>query len=103
MIPKVGHIFVIQGGIVKGDAQGVDIVCCPIFMTTDLDANVADTSLESSQEHILENLTFHQTYLVHLIYLFALGVPAYRIRWYVSVSLATIERTFQSIKTVNLR
>ena len=46
----------------KGDAQGVDIVCCTIFMTTDLDANVADTSLESSQEHILENLTFHWTY-----------------------------------------
>ena len=32
---------------------------------------------------------------MHLIYLFALGVPAYRIRWYTSVSLATIERTFR--------
>ena len=62
VIRKVGHIFVIQGGIVKGDAQGVDIVCCTIFMMTDLDANVADISLESSQEHILENLTFHWTY-----------------------------------------
>ena len=63
MIRKVGHIFVIQGGIVKGDAQGVDIVCSAPFSHVSLqiwDANVADTSLESSQEHILENLTFHQ-------------------------------------------
>ncbi|MGA7042626.1 MAG: IS1595 family transposase, partial [Nitrososphaeraceae archaeon] len=29
---------------------------------------------------------------------FALGVPAYRIRWYVSVSLATIERTFRVLR-----
>ncbi|MGA9151653.1 MAG: IS1595 family transposase [Candidatus Nitrosopolaris sp.] len=36
--------------------------------------------------------------LVHLIYLFALGVPAYRIRWYISVSLATIERTFRVLR-----
>ena len=35
---------------------------------------------------------------MHLIYLFALGVPAYRIRWYVSVSLATIERTFRVLR-----
>lgn len=31
----------------------------------------------------------------HLLYLFVLGVPAYRIRWYVPVSLATIERVFR--------
>ena len=31
----------------------------------------------------------------HLLYLFVLGVPAYRIRWYVSINLATIERTFR--------
>ena len=31
----------------------------------------------------------------HLLYLFVLGVPAYRIRWYVSISLATIEGTFR--------
>ena len=36
--------------------------------------------------------------LVHLIYLFALGAPAYRIRWYTSVSLATIERTFRVLR-----
>jgi transposase len=33
--------------------------------------------------------------LTHLLYLYALGVPAYRIRFYVPVSLATIERTFR--------
>ena len=33
--------------------------------------------------------------LVHLIYLFALGVPAYRIRFYVPLSLSTIEKTFR--------
>ena len=33
--------------------------------------------------------------LVHLLYLYALGVPAYRIRFYVPLSLATIERTFR--------
>ena len=33
--------------------------------------------------------------IAHLLYLFALGVPAYRIRWYVPASLATIERVFR--------
>ena len=56
-------------------------------MTTDFDANVAEYSLESSQEHTLGEFNFSLDVLVHLIYLFALGVPAYRIRWYVSVSL----------------
>jgi transposase len=32
---------------------------------------------------------------VHLLYLYALGVPAYRIRFYLSISLSTIERTFR--------
>jgi transposase len=31
----------------------------------------------------------------HLVYLFTLGVPAYRIRLYVPISLKTIERTFK--------
>lgn len=31
----------------------------------------------------------------HLLYLFVLGVPAYRIRWHVPVSLATTERVFR--------
>lgn len=31
----------------------------------------------------------------HLVFLFTLGVPAYRIRFYVPVSLKTIERTFR--------
>jgi transposase len=33
--------------------------------------------------------------LVHLTYLFALGVPAYRITFYVPLSLTTIEKTFR--------
>lgn len=32
---------------------------------------------------------------MHLLYLFILGVPAYRIRFYVQINLATIERTFR--------
>lgn len=46
----------------------------------------------------LGEFNFSPDVLVHLIYLFALGVPAYRIRWYVSVSLATIERTFRVLR-----
>jgi transposase len=47
----------------------------------------------------LGEFNFSLDILVHLIYLFALGVPAYRIRWYVSVSLATIiERTFRVLR-----
>jgi len=43
----------------------------------------------------LGEINFSLNILVHLIYLFALGVPAYRIRFYLSISLATIERTFR--------
>lgn len=31
----------------------------------------------------------------HMLYLFVLGVPAYRVRFYVPISLKTIERTFR--------
>ncbi len=34
----------------------------------------------------------------HLLYLFALGVPAYRIRFYVPVNLRTVERTFRTFR-----
>jgi len=43
----------------------------------------------------LGEFNFSLNILVHLIYLFALGVPAYRIRFYLSISLATIGRTFR--------
>ena len=33
--------------------------------------------------------------LAHLLYLYALGGPAYRIRFYLSISLTTIERIFR--------
>lgn len=33
--------------------------------------------------------------IARLLFLFALGVPAYRIRFYVSISLRTVERTFR--------
>ena len=40
MIRKVGYIFVTLDGKVKGDVQGVDTVCCTIFMMTDLAATL---------------------------------------------------------------
>jgi len=43
----------------------------------------------------IEEFNFSLDLLVHLIYLFALGVPAYRIRFYVPLSLTTIEKTFR--------
>ena len=33
--------------------------------------------------------------LAHLLYLYALGVPAYGIRFYVRLNLTTIEKTFR--------
>lgn len=36
----------------------------------------------------------------YLLYLFVLGVPAYRIRWFVSISLSTIERVFRIFRQV---
>ena len=41
------------------------------------------------------NFSLDNSILVHLTYLFALGVPAYRIRFYVPLSLTTIEKTFR--------
>jgi transposase-like protein len=38
---------------------------------------------------------YSQDIISHLVYLFTLGVPAYRSRFYVPVSLKTIERTFK--------
>lgn len=59
--------------------------------------NVVGTNLESSQELILEReFYFSLDTLTHLLYLYALGVPAYRIRFfYIPLSLATIERSFR--------
>ena len=37
--------------------------------------------------------------VAHLLYLFVLGVPAYRVRWYVPISLATVERTFRIFRS----
>ena len=72
----------------------VDTVCCyTILEMKDLDANLAGTNLESSQE--LGEFYFSLDTLTHLLYLYALGVPAYRIRFYVPLSLATIERSFR--------
>ena len=44
------------------DAQDVDIDCCTILKIEGLDANVADTNLESGQELIL------WSFISHLIY-----------------------------------
>ena len=56
----------------------VDTVCHTILEMKDLDANVAGTNLESSQE--LGEFYVSLDTLTHLLYLYALGVPAYRIR-----------------------
>ena len=98
MIRKVGHIFVIQGGIVKGDAQGVDIVCCTDLHDDRFGCKRCRYKFGEFTGTYLGEFNFSLDILVHLIYLFALGVPAYRIRWYVSVSLATIERTFRVLR-----
>lgn len=37
--------------------------------------------------------------IAHLLYLFVLGVPAYRVRWYVPISLATVERAFRVFRS----
>jgi hypothetical protein len=67
----------------------VDTGCYIILKIRDLDADVVNTSLESLPERISENSTFR------LINLFTLGIPAYRIRFYVPLSLTPIERTFK--------
>ena len=43
----------------------------------------------------LEHTRLPSCTIIHLLYLFTLGVPAYRIRFYVHCSLSTIERTFR--------
>jgi len=58
MVRKVGPIFVIFDGVVKGGVQDADADSCTSSLITDLDADAADTSLESLQERISENSTF---------------------------------------------
>ena len=91
MVRKVGYIFDILDGMVKGGVQDVDTETCTICLIADLDVNAVGTRLGRLQEHILDN--FSLDILAHLMYLFALGVPAYRIRFYVPLSLTTIEKT----------
>ncbi|GIU71694.1 MAG: hypothetical protein KatS3mg003_1173 [Candidatus Nitrosocaldaceae archaeon] len=42
----------------------------------------------------LDMLRISANITAHLLYLFALGVHAYRIRFYIPISLSTIERTY---------
>ena len=95
MVRKVGYIFVILDGVVKGDVLGADIETLTIYLITDLDANAVGTSLESLQEPIIGELNFSLELRADLTYLFALGFPVYRIRFYVPLSLTTIEKTFR--------
>ena len=62
MVRKVGYVFVILDGVVKGDVQDVGIKTCITSLIADLGVNDADTSLESLQEHISENSTFRSIY-----------------------------------------
>ena len=70
----------------------------PIFMMIDLACKRCRYKFGEFTGTYLGEFNFSLDILVHLIYLFALGVPAYRIRWYTSVSLATIERTFRVLR-----
>ena len=73
----------------------MDTDCCIILKIKDLDADVVNTSLETWTGTYLGEFYFSLDILAHLTYLFALGVPAYRIRFYVRLNLATIEKTFR--------
>jgi hypothetical protein len=59
----------------------------------DLDATL-QVQMEFTGTYLGE-FNFSLDTLVYLIYLFALGVPVYRIRFYVPLSLTTIEKTFR--------
>ena len=50
--------FVMLDGRAGDNIQDVDTDCCIILKIRDLDADVVNTSLESSQERIPENSTF---------------------------------------------
>ena len=52
MVRKVGYIFVILDGVVKGDILGANTETRTICSIIDLDANAVGTSLESLQEPI---------------------------------------------------
>ena len=52
MVRKVGYIFVILDGVVKGDVLGADTELTEYCSIIDLDANAVGTSLESLQEPI---------------------------------------------------
>jgi hypothetical protein len=62
MIRKVGYIFDILDGVSNGSVQDVDTEICTLCLIADMDVNAVVTSLESLQEHILENSTFHLIY-----------------------------------------
>ena len=51
--------FVMLDGKEGDNVQDVDTDCCIILKIRDLDADVVNTSLESLQERISENSTFH--------------------------------------------
>ena len=79
----------------EGDnVQDVDTDCCIILKIRDLDADVVYKFGELTGTYIGE-FNFSLDKLAHLMYLFALGVPAYRIRFYVPLSLTTMEKTFR--------
>jgi transposase len=46
----------------------------------------------------LEKVKISLDELAHILYLFVLGVPAYRSRWYIKPKLATVERIFRLIR-----
>lgn len=98
MIRKVGHIFVTAGGMVKGDVLRCGYRLLYYLHDDRFGCKRCRYKFGEFTGTYLGEFNFSLDILVHLIYLFALGVPAYRIRKYVSVSLATIERTFRVLR-----
>lgn len=96
MVRKVGHIFVIYDGV-SGKRR------CPrcryrlLYYLNDYRFGCRRCRYKFGEftGTYIGEINFSHDILVHLIYLFALGVPAYRIRFYVPLSLTTIEKTFR--------
>ena len=65
------------------------------MLPIDTPVESADTSLNDFTGTYLAKIRVPLNAIVHLLYLFSLGVPAYRIRFYAGISLKTIEHTFR--------
>jgi transposase-like protein len=83
----------------EGDnVQGVDIDCCTHLKDKRFGCRRCRYKFGELTGTYLGEFYISLDILAHLPYLYTLGVPAYRIRFYLSISLTTIERTFRMIR-----